>query len=293
MRGCLGAAILAGFVIHCGAHRDPSAPNASPVRRSRPAQDAMQVVRNVKYVGADYPNDKDKVDLYLPKAAGFPTVVVVHGGALLEGDKADPAQRAFGERMAGAGIGAVVVNYRLSPAVSHPVHVRDAARSFAWAKRNIASYGGDPREVFVVGYSAGAYLAMLLATDERYLGEAGVSASDIRGVASVSGFFWVERVAPDRDKSVWGSDARAWSEASPARYVGAHVPTTLLVYADGDEAWRRDQNAEMEGLLRAVDPSRVELALVRGRDHETIWSGVARGDDEVVSRIAAFVRSRK
>ena len=91
-----------------------------------------------------------------------------------------------------------MVNYRLSPAVSHPAHIEDAAASFAWVKRHIAEYGGDPNQIFVVGHSAGAYLLALLATDERYLAAHGLSARDIRGLVPVSAFFWVERsgVAP-------------------------------------------------------------------------------------------------
>ncbi len=74
----------------------------------------------------------------------------------------------------------VVANYRLSPDVAHPAHVKDAARVFAWTKQHIAEYGGDPAKVYVVGYSAGAYLAALLATDARYLAEVGFTPGDIR-----------------------------------------------------------------------------------------------------------------
>jgi len=49
--------------------------------------------------------------------------------------------------------------------VSHPAHIQDAAAAFAWVKRHIADYGGNPDQVFVIGHSAGAYLAVLLALD--------------------------------------------------------------------------------------------------------------------------------
>ena len=79
---------------------------------------------------------------------------------------------------------------------------------------------------FLIGYSAGAYLVSLLSTDERYLAAHKLSLRDIRGVVPVSGFYWVERtgVAPDRDKSVWGTDPKVWVDASPAHHLRADAP---------------------------------------------------------------------
>lgn len=53
--------------------------------------------------------------------------------------------------------------------MSHPAHIQDVAAAFAWVKRNIRQHGGDSDRVIVIGHSAGAYLAALLATDSRYL----------------------------------------------------------------------------------------------------------------------------
>ena len=92
-----------------------------------------------------------------------------------------------------------------------------------------------------VGYSAGGYLVALLATDARYLAAHKLSPRDIRGVVPVSAFYWVERrgVAPDRDKSVWGTDRAVWVDASPAHHLHASGPPMLILYADRDEDWRR------------------------------------------------------
>ena len=149
-------------------------------------------------------------------------IVWYYGGALQNGDKSDETEVGAARRFASAGIATAVVNYRLSPSVSHPAHVEDAAASFAWVKRHIAEYGGDPNQVFVAGHSAGAYLLALLATDDRYLAAHGLSPRDIRGLIPISAFYWVERsgVAPDRPKSVWGTDERVWSRREAHRRCG-------------------------------------------------------------------------
>ncbi|PYR02809.1 MAG: hypothetical protein DMF97_03555 [Acidobacteria bacterium] len=253
---------------------------------------AVRVVRDIAYrASAGAGDDKNKLDLYLPDGrTGVPVIVSLYGGALMQGDKSN--QPFVGQRFASAGIATAVVNYRLSPAVRHPVHVQDAAAAFAWVKRHIADYGGSPDQVFVIGHSAGAYLAALLATDERYLAAHQLSLRDIRGVVPVSAFYWVERtgVAPDRDKSVWGTDQKVWVDASPAHHLRAGVPPILVLYADGDDQWRRDQNAEAATALKAAGNPRVEIAQIVGRSHNTIWSRLNEEGDEVGDRIVRFVR---
>ena len=206
---------------------------------------AVRVVRDVRYIeGANYADDKDRLDLYLPEGrTNAPVIVSYYGNQLMGGDKSEDAY--IGRRFAAAGFLTAVVNYRLSPAVSHPAHVQDAAASFAWVKRHAKEYGGNPERVFVIGYSAGAYLAALLSTDPRYLAAHKLSPRDIRGVVPVSAFYFVEGrgVAPDRDKSVWGTDRNVWVDASPAHHLQADGPPMLILYAERDEDWRRQRHA--------------------------------------------------
>src|SRR5215813_11524902 len=80
----------------------------------------VRVVRDVRYVAdAEYAFKKDRLDIYIPEGQkSFPVVVSIHGGSLTEGDKSEETH--VGQTFARAGIGAVVINYRLTPVVSHP-----------------------------------------------------------------------------------------------------------------------------------------------------------------------------
>jgi acetyl esterase/lipase len=250
----------------------------------------VRVVRDVPYLSDGSP--KHTLDVYVPEGRrGGPVIVSLYGGGLTAGDK---NQQAFvGQRFASAGIVTAVVNYRLTPEVSHPAHARDAAASIAWVKSHAADYGGDPNQLFVIGHSAGAYLTALIATDERYLAAEHLALSSLRGVVPVSAFYWIERpdVAPARDKRIWGADPTKWPDASPAQHLHNHVPPMLILYADGDDGWRRDQNTEAAKALKAAGNTHVEIAQIGGRTHNSIWSRMSEANDEAAERIITFVRA--
>jgi acetyl esterase/lipase len=255
----------------------------------------VRVVKNIPYrSGPADPGGKDRLDLYLPQGrTSTPVIVWYYGGALQEGDKRDPTEVGAARRFAAAGIATAVVNYRLSPGVSHPAHVEDAAAGFAWVKRHIAEYGGDAGQVYLVGHSAGAYLLALLATDERYVAAHGLSVRDIRGLVPVSAFYWVERsgVAPDRPKTVWGTDETVWKDASPAHHLRAGLPPMLILYADGDEPWRRQQNEEFEREVRKAGNAQIGLVRIANRTHMSILGHLKDDDDPASNHIIAFVNA--
>jgi acetyl esterase/lipase len=253
----------------------------------------IAVTTDLDYVStAEYPNKKDRLDVYAPRnARGAPVVVSIHGGALREGDKS--GQAFVGQRFAAAGFVTVVINYRLSPSVMHPAHVEDAAHAVAWARSHAAEYGGDPKKLFVIGHSAGAYLAALLALDPKYLSVYQMSVADLKGVVPVSAFFYVDRkgVAPDRPKDVWGTDPAVWKAASPASYLRKDVPPMLLLYADGDDEWRRQQQADFLADMKKAGAKGLEMKMIAGRNHGSIWSQMKNVNDETASAIIAFLKA--
>jgi acetyl esterase/lipase len=251
-----------------------------------PAAGQQRVVPDVDYLpAADHAGGKDRLDIYVPDAAKrAPVIFSIHGGALSQGDRKEEVF--VGRRFAEAGYVTVIPSYRLSPSVSHPAHIQDVAAAFAWVRTRIADHGGDPDRIFVIGHSAGAYLAALLVSDPQYLAAHKLAPSHIRAVVPVSGFFWVDRkgVAPDRPKHVWGTNQETWRAASPARYLQGPRPPMLLLYADGDEEWRRAQNEEM------ATASRAGVQQIRDRTHMSIWTRMADGGDETSARILEFVK---
>ena len=149
-----------------------------------PAAHAQTVKRDIPYAGVDDP--KRTLDVFAPAdAKNLPVVFWIHGGGWQAGDKADVQLKpqAFTDK----GFVFVSTNYRLLPAVDMGTIIRDVAKAFRWVQDHIAEYGGDPKRVVVGGHSAGAQLAALLCTDDRYLKAEGVSFDVLKGCVPVDG----------------------------------------------------------------------------------------------------------
>jgi acetyl esterase/lipase len=153
------------------------------------------------YDGPDADKLRHRADLFLPKGVqDYPVVILVHGGAWVLGDnRCCGLYSSVGEYLASQGIGVVMPNYRLSPGVKHPEHIKDVARAFAWTKKHIGEHGGRVDQLFLVGHSAGGHLTALLTMDERHLKAEGCRTADIRGVIGISGVYHV----PERDVEVF------------------------------------------------------------------------------------------
>jgi len=264
----------------------------SVILLATPASSQVVATRDVDYrAEVDFENGKDRLDIYMPEGAEMaPVIVFFHGGALRAGSKGRDGAL-LSERFLPAGMGIVSANYRLSPGVMHPAHMEDAAAAFAWVVKNIKRYGGDPENVYVAGHSAGAYLAALLALDPRYLAKHDIELSSIRGTIPISPFLYVEETAADRPKDVWGENPADWLQASVTPYITAGKGPMLLIYADGDDEWRRDQNDRFGEAMRAAG-NRVRVVEVPNRTHTSIMSAMNADDDQIGGLLRRFLGRR-
>src|SRR3954466_734268 len=146
--------------------------------------EAQVVKHDLPYAGVQ--DEKRTLDVYAPaNAKDLPVVFWIHGGGWQAGDKSDVKlkPRMFMDK----GFVFVSTNYRLLPAVDMGTLIRDVAKSFRWVEDHAAEYGGDPKRVLVGGHSAGAQLAAILCTDDRYLKEQSVSFDVLKGCVPVDG----------------------------------------------------------------------------------------------------------
>jgi acetyl esterase/lipase len=250
---------------------------------------------------------RHKLDLFLPRdKKDFPVVILIHGGCWMFGDKSSAGlYSAVGRCLAGRGVGVVLPNYRLSPWVKHPEHVKDVARAFAWTHKNIANYSGDPDRLFIAGHSAGGHLAALLATDEQYLKAEGLSRKNIRGVIALSGVYRI----PDKLEFmaltdgglgakvelktnpfdfVFGKDPKGREAASPICHVCAGLPPFLICYAATDLPLLPEMAEEFAKALKEKKCD-VELRKVEDRNHNNIMFRATSADDPVARAILDFI----
>lgn len=241
--------------------------------------------------GSDYLNQKDRLDIFMPASFDpVPVIVYFHGGALRMGEKADAYVVA--SQLSTLGIGVVTPNYRLTPAVMHPAHIEDAAAATAWVMQNIEDYGGDPDSIYLAGHSAGAYLAILLALDAKYLQTHSLNSNSIRGSIAISPFLYVEETASDRPKDVWGIDPVQWLAASVSPHIEEGKSPMMLIYASGDDKWRKRQNKKFGKAMRALGND-VRVKQVPKRDHMSLISKLNADDDQITELILTFIAKQQ
>jgi arylformamidase len=269
----------------------PIPASAAEDKASSKSYEVETVSDQAYYDGADADPIKHKLDLYLPKGAkDYPVVLFVHGGGWVMGDKTHfGIYSAIGQCFARQGIGAVVTNYRLSPKVQHPEHVKDVARAFAWTHKNIAKHGGRPDQLFVAGHSAGGHLVALLATDETYLKAENLALKDIRGVIPMSGVYLIaENFLP----TVFGTDADVKRRASPLRQVRAGLPPFCIMYADKDMPLCDKMSATFCKALQD-QKCQAETVEIKERTHISIILRFSKEDDPAMQAAVAFIQRNR
>jgi arylformamidase len=291
----------------------------------------VREVRDVAYRSGPLTDPiRHRADLFLPRGKeDFPVVVLVHGGGWTIGDnRCCGLYSSVGQFLASQGIGVVLPNYRLSPAVTHPEHIRDVARAVRWTHDHIAEYGGDPKRIYLMGHSAGGHLVALLATDESYLKAEGLGTGDIKGVIPVSGVYRIlpgtlkiavggtgsrcfrpDQLLPLRDETgvvltlpalgvnimsnifdpPFGADAKTRAAASPINHVHKGMPPFLMVDAERDLPTLKDMATEFHKAL-AREGCTARLLELKNRNHNTVMFSIIRPDDPAARAVLDFIK---
>ena len=139
---------------------------------------AQNVKQNIPY--AEPVNERQTLDVYAPAdGKNLPVVFWIHGGGWQGGDKTSVQLKP--KTFVDQGFVFVSTNYRLLPHVDMGTIIRDIAKSIRWVHDHIAEHGGDPQRILVMGHSAGAQLAAIVCTDDRYLKAEGLNLSILKG----------------------------------------------------------------------------------------------------------------
>ena len=198
------------------------------------------------------------LDIYAadPVATSSPVMVYVHGGGYAVGDKAwskdlDPKPEYFTHTL---GYIFISINYRLLPAGQYPVNVQDTANALAFIHDNIADFGGDPGRIVVMGHSAGAGLVARVATESRFLINAGKDLSILEGVIAIDGSSYDLAQAGERDSVLVERYGQNWQQASPLAHVAPdkNIPPFLLLHVTGEVGPRTQSEWQANVLATAL-----------------------------------------
>lgn len=191
---------------------------------------------------------RQQVDVY-QAGRRRPLVIFFYGGSWNSGSRTDYrfVARAFNE----LGYSVAIPDYRLSPEARYPDFLKDSAQAISLLINRAEEFGADPERVILVGHSAGAYNAMMVALDQRWL-----SPSDrqrIRGViglASPVNFLPIQLPAA-RLAFNWPNTPR---DSQPIEHVSPDAPPILFINANNDPLVDpRINSIAMAEKLRAVN----------------------------------------
>src|SRR4051794_6251893 len=263
---------------------------------------AQTVRKNIPYAGVD--DEKRTLDVYSPAdAKNLPVVFWIHGGGWQAGDKSDVALKpqAFMDK----GFVFVSVNYRLLPAVDMATLTRDVAKSCRWVEDHIADYGGDPKRPLVGGPPAGAQLAALLCTDERYLKAEGMSFDVLKGCVPVDGDTYdvpaIIEVAETRwrvhhqpaskfdHREKFGNDPEKHRDFSAVNHVagGKGIPPFLVLHV----ANHPDTSAQAFRLGAVLKEAGVPVRVFGAKDteHSKLNDDLGLPDDPATKALSEFI----
>jgi acetyl esterase/lipase len=226
-----------------------------------PKDPARLAARDVPYG----PGSRQTLDVYTPRfpAKDAPVMVFFYGGGWDSGRKQDYAfaARAFAAR----GFVTITPDYRLYPEVQYPDFLKDGALAIRWARDHAAEYGGDPNRITVSGHSAGAYNAIMLTLDERYLSEVGVDPKIIKAAVGLSGPYDFLPLDTSYTRQSFGN-AEDLAESQPINHARKDAPPVLLAYGLADTLVGRQNSDHLERALKVVGAP-VEVKLYPKLDH--------------------------
>jgi arylformamidase len=262
---------------------------------------AQGVERDVAY--AEPKNPRQILDIYTPAAGkNWPVVVWIHGGGWQAGDKTEVASKpaAFTSK----GLMFVAVNYRFVTKVPMDTIVRDIAKSVRWVHDHAGQRGGDPNRIFLMGHSAGAQLAALVCTDDRFLKAEGLSLAILKGCVPVDGDTYdvplQVATAAARRKSLGQPDPKLGHpekfgppdrqrDLSAVRHIGRNkgIPPFLILHV----ADHTDTTAQAHRLWSELQEAGVPAKIfgASGTDHVRLDRNLGVEGDPSTAELFAFV----
>jgi acetyl esterase/lipase len=194
------------------------------------------------------PDARQRLDVYAPQGeCGVPRPVVVffYGGSWNSGTRRGYAF--VGRALAARGFVTVVPDYRLVPEVRYPAFVEDGAAAVRWATEHAGTYCGDSRSIVLMGHSAGAYIAAMLAVDRRWLGSTRLA---VKGLVGLAGPYDFAPFDVEASRAAFGQ-APDPADTQPVTFAGAGDPPALLLYGTADTVVLPRNSEALAARLRA------------------------------------------
>jgi acetyl esterase/lipase len=267
-----------------------------------------EVVRiaDVRY---DDTSPRNVLDVFhrVDKPTGCPTLLQVHGGGWVIGDKKEQG-RPLMLHLAKRGWACFAPNYRLSPKATFPDHLVDVKRAIAWVREHGHDYGADPGFLVLTGGSAGGHLTALAAltqNDPEYQPGFEDADTSVAGCVPYYGVYDIAGETKTRESRVRTRrllakivmktrDQEAYEKASPISRVHAGAPPFFVIHGRNDTLVPVAEARLLVERLRAVTGEPVLYLELPGTEHAFDVFPSIRSDHVVraVGRFCELLRLR-
>jgi acetyl esterase/lipase len=209
--------------------------------------------------------ERQKLDVYVPDGGGrdLPVVVFFYGGSWQNGRRQD--YRFVAQALVTRGFIAVIPDYRLYPEVKFPTFIEDGALAVSWVAHNISGFGGEVARLFLMGHSAGAYIAAMLALNSSYLEHVGLTTRELKGFVGLAGPYDFLPLKSSRLIRIFGG-ADGIPETQPLNFARAGAPPALLLHGADDKLVGPHNTKNLAQRLREA-AGRVEAKIYPGIKH--------------------------
>lgn len=230
------------------------------------------------------PHARQKLDLYRPDKPrpDGKTVIFFYGGSWDSGSKG--SYLFVAQALAANGYTVVIPDYRLYPEVRFPAFVEDGAQAVRWTADRV---GTD--KLFVMGHSAGAHIALMLAVDTPYLRTAGVDRLQLAGVIGLSGPYDFLPLKSSKLIEIFGGANKPNIEA--ITFARAPLPRALLIHGTADTTVYPRNSEHLAAAWRAAGAP-VELKLYADVGHIDVvaaMSGLLNGRAPTRADVLAYL----
>lgn len=247
----------------------------------------VEVTRDIRFADGR----RGLLDVYAPKTAqDAPLVVFFYGGSWEDGEKADYKFAAMA--LAKRGLVVVMPDYRLYPEVRFPDFLTDGARAVRWARRNASEFGADPRLLFLVGHSAGGYIAAMLALDRQLLDTENRDA--IAGVVGLAGPYDFLPLTSPNLKRIFAPAGGDLSTSQPINYARGDAAPMLLLSGLSDKTVSPGNSRRLAARIRSLG-GEAETRFYKGVNHTTVlgaFSPLLRAVAPSLGDTLGFIRAR-
>lgn len=237
------------------------------------------------------PHERHRLDVYRPAGTSLATVVYVHGGGFVAGDKNGDGvfYRNVGCWLARQGFTAVLPNYRLAPGHGWPAGTRDLQSVLQWVQQDLQTNDADA-PVVLWGQSAGASHVASWLFDDAARGAAPALAVD--GVLLMSGLYRAEAPLPAGPKAYFGEDTALYAQRSPFTHVRPlSTPPVWLAVAELDPGWIAEQTYALAHALTRANGRSPPLLFNRGHNHVSTVQSLGSPQRDVADEVLRFLLS--